>query len=114
MAKSKSKPSQRKIQKSSFDDISQEIKSLTDRIQQEAPSRGFTPPLHQQVAFRTLPISENTLRGLDNAKKTFQSMTAIQHACIPHALADKDILGAARTGRYVSTFISTCSDGPSF
>jgi len=54
--------------------------------------------LHQQVSFRTLPISENTLRGLENAKKTFQSMTAIQHACIPHALGGKDILGAARTG----------------
>jgi ATP-dependent RNA helicase DDX10/DBP4 len=93
------KPSKRKNPQSSFEDISQEIKALNERIQKEAPTRGFTPPLHQQVAFRTLPISENTLQGLDNAKKTFQSMTAIQHACIPHALADKDILGAARTGR---------------
>ena len=94
------KPSKRRTQQASFDDSSQEIKTLNERIQQETPSRGFTPPLHQQVSFRTLPISENTLRGLENAKKTFQSMTAIQHACIPHALGGKDILGAARTGRY--------------
>lgn len=95
----------KKIQKSSLDDVSQEIKVLTERIQQETPCRGFMPPLHQQVAFRTLAISENTLRGLDNAKKNFQTMTAIQHACIPHALAEKDILGAARTGRYVFTIL---------
>jgi ATP-dependent RNA helicase DDX10/DBP4 len=51
------------------------------------------------VSFRTLPLSENTLRGLESStKKTFSTMTAIQNACIPHALAGRDILGAARTG----------------
>jgi ATP-dependent RNA helicase DDX10/DBP4 len=82
-----------------FELIQQEIDNLQHRISEETPERGYTPPLHQQVAFRTLPLSENTLRGLEgSAKKSFSTMTAIQSACIPHALAGRDILGAARTG----------------
>lgn len=82
-----------------FELIQQEIDSLQQRILDETPERGYAPPLHQQMAFRTLPLSENTLRGLEgSSKKSFSTMTAIQSACIPHALAGRDILGAARTG----------------
>lgn len=64
-----------------------EIATLKQRIKDETPSRGSTPPLSQVVAFRALPLSEATLRGLENAKYT--TMTAIQNACIPHALAGR-------------------------
>ena len=79
-----------------------EIKTLDTRIKEEAPDRGSVPSLNQKVSFRSLPISNNTLRGLEeghkqNSKK-FSNMTDIQNACIPHALAGRDILGAARTG----------------
>eukprot|EP00977_Amphora_coffeiformis_P004169 scaffold846_cov168-Amphora_coffeaeformis.AAC.26 len=60
------------------------------------PARGTAPPLSQKVAFRALPLCENTLKGLDIANYTI--MTDIQNACIPHALAGRDILGAAKTG----------------
>lgn len=90
----------------------EEIASLEQRISQESPARGYAPPLGQKVEFRTLPISEATLQGLSDGEgggkrkknpdgsqcKTFVFMTDIQHACIPHALAGRDILGAAKTG----------------
>ena len=78
-----------------------EIASLEIRIIEEAPAKGYAPPLDQRVAFRALPISDATLRGLESGHKTkkFTTMTAIQNACIPHALAGRDVLGAARTGR---------------
>lgn len=77
-----------------------EIASLEARIAEDAPPRGSAPPLDQRVAFGSLPLSEATLRGLENGHKTkkFTTMTAIQAACIPHALAGRDVLGAARTG----------------
>jgi ATP-dependent RNA helicase DDX10/DBP4 len=78
--------------------VEEEIASLTERVVEVAPARGYAPPLHQTVAFRALPISQRTLRGLEDAKTPFTTMTAIQNACIPHALAGRDILGAARTG----------------
>ena len=78
--------------------LEEEIETLTTRVQEEAPARGYAPPLHQTVAFRALPISQTTLRGLEDAKTPFTTMTAIQNACIPHALAGRDILGSARTG----------------
>ena len=80
---------------------SDEIATLKNRILEETPARGHAPPLDQRVAFRALPISDATLRGLENGHKTkkFTTMTAIQNACIPHALAGRDVLGAARTGR---------------
>ena len=75
--------------------IDQEVASLNARIDAETPARGSAPPAGV-VAFASLPLSELTLRGLANAKYT--SMTEIQKASIPHALAGRDILGAARTG----------------
>ena len=102
------------------------ISRLRRRIEDECPDRGYAPPLNQKVSFRSLPISEATLRGLEEGdgkqkqqqqkqgkansgsgkkpgnfsnKKQFWTMTDIQNACIPHALKGRDILGAARTGR---------------
>lgn len=46
--------------------------------------------------FSELPISQRTLRALTDA--SFTRLTDIQRASIPHALAGRDILGAARTG----------------
>jgi hypothetical protein len=93
------KKSKKNNSKSPLIDEDEEIRSLETRIEQEAPERGFAPPLSQTVAFRALPLSNATLTGLEQAKKTFTTMTEIQNACIPHALAGRDILGAARTGR---------------
>jgi ATP-dependent RNA helicase DDX10/DBP4 len=78
--------------------VDEEIETLSRRIAEEAPARGFVSPLSNAVtAFSALAISKNTIRGLDDGN--FVTMTAIQNACIPHALAQRDILGAARTGR---------------
>jgi ATP-dependent RNA helicase DDX10/DBP4 len=76
--------------------IQREIESLNQRIAEETPKRGYAPPLDQQVTFASLPISQTTLQGL--TAHNFEHATAIQHACIPHALAGRDILGAAKTG----------------
>eukprot|EP00761_Pharyngomonas_kirbyi_P008588 gb/GECH01008600.1/.p1 GENE.gb/GECH01008600.1/~~gb/GECH01008600.1/.p1 ORF type:complete len:868 (+),score=305.11 gb/GECH01008600.1/:1-2604(+) len=46
--------------------------------------------------FKQLPLSTWTKTGLKNGK--FMKMTEIQQAAIPHALAGRDILGAAKTG----------------
>jgi ATP-dependent RNA helicase DDX10/DBP4 len=82
-----------------FEIVQQEIDTLQKRILEESPKSGYAPPISQQVSFRSLPLSENILRGLESStKKSFSTMTAIQNACIPHALAGRDILGAARTG----------------
>jgi len=115
----------------------QHILSLQKRIASESPSRGYAPPLNQKVSFRSLPISDATLRGLEEGdgknkkntndknvknesggksknkknasnKKQFLIMTDIQNACIPHALRGRDILGAARTGRLVCSDHSHC------
>ena len=85
-----------KIKKS--EQLAQEVANLTKRIKEEEPERGYAPPLEQRVAFRALPLSEATLRGLEEAKPPFTTMTAIQNACIPHALSGRDVLGAAKTG----------------
>jgi len=76
--------------------LEQEIEELHRRVQAEAPARGYAPPLHQVVAFSALPLSQATQRGL--VEGNFSSLTAIQNACVPHALAGRDILGAAKTG----------------
>lgn len=102
-------PNQNLLSKSEQQSI--EIETLRERIENESPSPGYAPPLHQSVSFRSLPLSLNTLRGLEDGggkkkgdsnnnstKKAFTIMTDIQNATIPHALAGRDILGAARTG----------------
>ncbi|KDD73073.1 hypothetical protein H632_c2565p0, partial [Helicosporidium sp. ATCC 50920] len=46
--------------------------------------------------FDELPLSERTLRGL--RESNFTTLTAIQRAALPQALAGRDVLGAAKTG----------------
>ena len=46
--------------------------------------------------FDNLPISQHSLDGLRAVKYT--RLTAIQRAALPHTLAGKDVLGAAKTG----------------
>ena len=46
--------------------------------------------------FDELPLSSATLDALREAK--FVALTAIQRAALPHALAGRDVLGAAKTG----------------
>ena len=41
------------------------IARLRRRLRDECPARGYAPPLAQKVAFRSLPLSEATLRGLE-------------------------------------------------
>lgn len=90
------KPKHRQTGPSLQEQQENEIRRLEERIESETPARGTTPPLSQKVAFRALPLCEATLKGLDVANYTI--MTDIQNACIPHALAGRDILGAAKTG----------------
>jgi ATP-dependent RNA helicase DDX10/DBP4 len=97
--KSKRGGKQSKLQRK--EQIAEEISTLNQRTADETPARGYAPNLQQVVAFRALALSQATLRGLEEAKTPFTTMTAIQNACIPHALAGRDILGAAKTGRYV-------------
>lgn len=97
MAKKKTGNSyKRKVE--SKQQLEEEIASLSTRVVEEAPASGYAPPLNQTMAFRALPISQKTLQGLEASKTPYTTMTAIQNACIPHALAGRDILGAARTG----------------
>jgi ATP-dependent RNA helicase DDX10/DBP4 len=76
----------------------EEIESLNALIQAKSPNRGFAPPLHQQMSFWALPLSDATPTGLEYATQPFSTITAIQNACIPHAVAVRDIMGAALTG----------------
>lgn len=46
--------------------------------------------------FSQLPLSQKTKDGLKDSK--FSKMTDIQRASLPHSLAGRDILGAAKTG----------------
>lgn len=46
--------------------------------------------------FNQLPLSQKTKDGLRDSKYT--KMTDIQRASLPHSLAGRDILGAAKTG----------------
>ena len=87
----------------------QEIDTLAARVIEEAPELGANPLDTDQEKinvekttfvrarkFADLPISQRTLAGL--AKGKWQRMTDIQRAAIPHALAGRDVLGAAKTG----------------
>ncbi|KAG7357888.1 superfamily II DNA/RNA helicase [Nitzschia inconspicua] len=75
----------------------EEIASLNARIQEETPSRGTLPyAKNAVVSFASQPLSQATLQGLET--NGYTTMTAIQSGSIPHALAGRDILGAAKTG----------------
>ena len=87
-----------------------EIEELTRRVTEEAPGVGSNPWLEKRQVeqeddattygkarrFGDLALSQRTLAGLARGK--WEKMTDIQRAAIPHALAGRDILGAARTG----------------
>ena len=73
-----------------------EVAALRRRIAESAPRRGWRPPDDAAVRFATLPLSARTLEGL--AAGGFETLKPIQRAAIPHALVDRDVLGAARTG----------------
>jgi ATP-dependent RNA helicase DDX10/DBP4 len=76
---------------------SEEIAAINARIEQETPARGsLAHAKNSVVSFASQPLSQATLQGLENNKYT--TMTAIQSGSIPHALAGRDILGAAKTG----------------
>ena len=77
------------------------IAQLTERIAVDTPASG-TNPLADRMRtdvvqrFDQLPLSERTLQGLK--KGGYESMKDIQAACIPHLLAGRDLMGAAKTG----------------
>lgn len=78
-----------------------EIARLEERIAAEAPPSGVNPLVgyagrEAPKTFEELPLSERTRGALRDAGLTV--LTAIQRAVIPHALAGRDILGAAKTG----------------
>lgn len=77
--------------------VQEEIAALKARIDTESPAQGTIPHgKNSVVAFGSLPLSQSTLRGLES--NAYTSMTSIQSGSIPHALAGRDILAAAKTG----------------
>jgi ATP-dependent helicase YprA (DUF1998 family) len=79
-------------------EIADEITILNDRITDSTPESGTFPSLEagDDNTFSSLAISTKTMKGLRS--KNFKEMTEIQCASIPHALAGRDILAAAKTG----------------
>lgn len=95
---------QRHISTKSYQD-KQESTRLAAAIAEGAPASGSNPLALEQAApgsyagartFAELPLSRYTLEGLKAARYT--TLTAIQRAALPHALAGRDVLGAAKTG----------------
>lgn len=83
-----------------------EIAHLGERTEKEKPQTGAVPGkdvgvqggegMATATRFEELPLSKGTLDGLKSCG--FEEMTAVQRAAIPHALAGRDVLGAAKTG----------------
>jgi ATP-dependent RNA helicase DDX10/DBP4 len=98
------KPKKRSARVVIYRDLEEEakhIEELTARCSAEAPARGSQYDTSEDYdaaprAFDELPLSRRTLLGLAEAK--FEAMTRIQAAAIPHVLAGRDVLGAAKTG----------------
>ena len=65
-------------------------------VRAAAAAAGSVAPMAAARNFEQLPLSRATLEGLKAAK--YKAMTAIQRAALPHALAGRDVLGAAKTG----------------
>lgn len=65
-------------------------------VRAAATAAGVVAPMSSCRNFDQLPLSRATLEGLRLAK--YKAMTAIQRAALPHALAGRDVLGAAKTG----------------
>eukprot|EP00752_Nemacystus_decipiens_P011873 g10530.t1 len=80
-------------------DEAKEVAELEQQVVVTAPARGtqpFTESSGDRQPFTALPLSQRTTRGLEAGG--FKTMTEIQVAAIPHALAGRDVLGAAKTG----------------
>lgn len=60
------------------------------------PAAGAHEGYSTANTFAELPLSIATQTGLLHAK--YKRLTAIQRAAIPHTLAGRDVLGAAKTG----------------
>lgn len=85
-----------------------EIESLRQRLDVETPPCGYYPKitdennetvpinLRPKSLFKELPLSNRTLRGLNDDKKF--KMTPIQRASLPHSLYNRDIIGSSKTG----------------
>jgi ATP-dependent RNA helicase DDX10/DBP4 len=85
-----------------------EIAQLTQVLADGAPPRGWLPAASDRDGaappggyagtrtFEQLPISQYSKDSLSKAK--YVTLTAIQRAALPHALAGRDVLGAAKTG----------------
>lgn len=83
----------------------QEVAALDEAIAAGAPAPGSNPMALEGAlpgtyagsrTFEELPLSQYTKTALKEAGYT--QLTAIQRAALPHALAGRDILGAAKTG----------------
>ncbi|XP_059444504.1 DEAD-box ATP-dependent RNA helicase 32 [Corylus avellana] len=111
------KPKSRNFRKQNRLSETQEIELLNSWIQSQKPDSGSNPislpplPSNEPIGrledasfsryagatkFDQLPISQRTRDGLRDAK--YVEMTDIQRASLPHALCERDILGAAKTG----------------
>ena len=88
----------KKKKKRQWPEEAEEIEKLEARLQSESPKRGWHPEVDEDAPelFSELPLSAKTMAGLKAGQ--FRKMRPIQQATIPHALAGRDILGAARTG----------------
>jgi ATP-dependent RNA helicase DDX10/DBP4 len=111
------RPKSRNLRKQNRLSETQEIELLNSWIQSQKPDSGSNPislpplPSNERIGrlddasfsryagatrFEQLPISQRTRDGLRDAK--YVEMTDIQRASLPHALCERDILGAAKTG----------------
>ncbi|EGZ15778.1 hypothetical protein PHYSODRAFT_509429 [Phytophthora sojae] len=71
-----------------------EIERLEARIAEQTPARGSQ--LGEAASFDLFPLSEASRRGLRTCG--FTAPTKIQVGALPHALAGRDVLAAAKTG----------------
>ena len=72
----------------------EDVADLEARCVAEAPAPGSSDG--SKVAFAELALSKLTVVGLREGN--FTKMTRIQQIALPHALAGRDIMGAAKTG----------------
>ena len=74
----------------------EEVAYLEKETAEQAPPSGSQPANSSDLSFATMPMSSRTKEGL--ALSGLKAPTDIQAATLPHALAGRDILGAAKTG----------------
>eukprot|EP01130_Rhizamoeba_saxonica_P002964 TRINITY_DN1299_c1_g1_i6.p1 TRINITY_DN1299_c1_g1~~TRINITY_DN1299_c1_g1_i6.p1 ORF type:complete len:710 (+),score=189.78 TRINITY_DN1299_c1_g1_i6:19-2148(+) len=99
----------RRLRKNRRNTENTDIERLNHQVTDMAPPKGSNPladdlrkadgdntDYEAKTLFKHLPISKRTLMGLESSD--FIRMTDIQRAALPHALAGRDILGAAKTG----------------